>query len=72
MTKRKDECLCCTSRRCFERVVDVSGKTYDEVACMSHVKDLHKHSDVIAPGVVKRFISSSSKQKRGGQWEAKR
>jgi len=63
--KRKDECLCCTSRRCYERVVDVSGKTYDEVACLNHVKDLHMHSDVTAPGVEKHFISSTGKQKRG-------
>lgn len=66
--KRIDECLCCTSRRCFERVVDVSVKIYDEVACLDHVKDLHRHSDMNAPGVEKHFISSTGKQKRGVQF----
>ena len=66
--KRKDECLCCTSRRCYERVVDVSGKRYDEVACLSHIKELHKHSDTTATGVEKHFISSTGRQKRGVQF----
>lgn len=64
--KKTDECLCCRSRSCYERVVDTDGgKTYDEVACRKHVNDLHKHSDTVAPGVLKHFISSTGKQKRG-------
>lgn len=63
--KRIDECLFCTSRLCYERVVDVGGDIYDEVSCLRHIKDLHKHSDSAAAGVQKHFISSTGRQKRG-------
>jgi len=67
MKKRKDECLFCTSRSCYERVVSSQDKAqlYDEVACNKHIKDLHKHSDEIAPKIIKYFNSSTGKQKRG-------
>jgi hypothetical protein len=67
MKKRKDECLFCTIRSCYERVVssDDAGKTYDEISCPTHLKDLHKHSDLQAPGIMKYFISSTGKLKRG-------
>jgi hypothetical protein len=66
MEKRKDTCLFCNSRKCYERVVSSkdSGQTYDEVACYKHIKDLHKHSDEIAPKVMKWFISSTGIVKR--------
>lgn len=66
--KRKDECLCCSKRACYERVVSVDGKIYDEVSCLDHVKDLHKHSDASAKGIEKNFISSTGRQKRGVQF----
>lgn len=62
--KLKNECLFCRSRFCYERVVSEDMK-YDEVACMKHVKDLHKHSDIVAPKIMKVFISSTGIQKRG-------
>lgn len=67
MKKRKDECLVCKKRKCYERVVssDDNGKTYDEIACFAHIFNLHKHSDITAPGVIKYFISSCGKQIRG-------
>ena len=66
MKKRKDECLFCTSRSCYERVVSSdNGQTYDEISCQDHIKDLHKHSDDAAPGVMKHFISSTGRMQRG-------
>ena len=63
--KRKDECLICSSRSCHERVVAIEdSKIYDEVACLSHIKELHHDSDIKCPGVMKNFISSSGKLKR--------
>ncbi len=66
MTTKKliNECLFCRSRFCYERVV-TKDMSYDEVACRSHVKDLHKHSDEKAPGIIKSFISSTGVLKRG-------
>lgn len=62
--KIKNECLFCGSRFCYERVVALDF-SYDEVSCMKHVKDLHRHSDETAPNVKKQFISSTGIQKRG-------
>ena len=64
---RKDQCLFCKSRKCNTRIVssEDNGKTYDEVACTRHSADLHKHSDVSAPKVMKLFISSTGALKRG-------
>jgi len=69
MNKRKDECLFCKSRKCYERVVtnDDDGKAYDEIACIDHVKDLYKHSDEDVPKVMRIFSSSTGRQKRGEQ-----
>lgn len=59
MKKRKDECLFCSSRSCCERVVSTDGgKTYDEVACATHVKALHHDSDAKAPGVMKTLFQA--------------
>lgn len=67
MKKRKDECLFCTSRSCFDRVVssEDDGNAYDEIACMDHIQDLYKHSDKTVPGVMKIFASSTGQVKRG-------
>lgn len=64
---RKDQCFYCTSRKCNTRIVSTidNGKTYDEVACIKHSADLHKHSDDVAPKVMKLFISSTGSLKRG-------
>ena len=66
MTKRKDECLFCTSRKCYERVVtsNDNGKLYDEIACREHVKELHKNSDKVID-VIKIFASSTGSVRRG-------
>lgn len=67
MAKRKDECLFCKSRKCGERVVSVDdkGKTYDEISCEKHADDMNKDSDIKAPKVMKLFISSTGRLKRG-------
>jgi len=59
--KATNECLFCGSRFCYERVVSSqdNGATYDEVSCHRHIKELHKHSDEKAPGVMKSFVSST-------------
>ncbi|WP_312093408.1 hypothetical protein [Aminipila sp.] len=64
---RKDQCFFCHSRACYDRIVSSvdNGKTYDEVACRRHITDLEKHSDEKAPKVMKLFVSSTGKQKRG-------
>jgi len=64
---RKNQCLFCTSRKCGTRIVSTedNGKTYDEVACDRHSADLHKHSDIVAPKVMKLFMSSTGVLKRG-------
>jgi len=67
--KRTDTCLFCQSRSCYERVVAEDGShIYDEVACNDHVVDLHEHAGIVAPAVLKYFISSTAKQKRGVEW----
>jgi hypothetical protein len=64
--KRKDTCLFCNSRSCYERVLSTDGgQTYDEIACHDHIQCLYKHSDKAAPNVMKCFISSTGKHKRG-------
>jgi len=64
--KRSDECLFCKSRSCYEHVYssDDHGKKYNEIACLSHIKELHKHSDNQCSGVIKQFVSSCSKVNR--------
>jgi hypothetical protein len=67
MTKRKDECLFCSSRSCKERIVTSTdkGKAYDEIACIKYVKDLYAHSDKTVPGTERIFRSSTGNQRRG-------
>lgn len=69
---RKDQCLFCTSRNCYTRIVssDDNGATYDEVACSRHSDALYSHSDKIAPGVMKLFISGIGREKRGAEIES--
>ena len=62
--KRKNECLFCTSRKCYDRIV-TKGGTYDEVACRKHSNGLYDHAGLTAPGVLKRFISSTGPLSRG-------
>ena len=63
---RKDQCLFCTSRNCFTRIVSVDDmKIYDEIACRRHTNELHKHSDEKAPKIVKLYMSSTGCFKRG-------
>jgi hypothetical protein len=60
LKKRKNECLFCTSRKCNHRIVSVDdGKTYDEIACRKHVKELYKHSDENASGIEKHHIETT-------------
>lgn len=68
---RKEQCLFCKSRKCYERVVssEDGGKTYDEVACRKHAEKLREDSDVRAPGVMKYFISSTGTMRRGEDFE---
>lgn len=66
--KRKDECLFCRNRFCYERVVSIDY-SYDEIACRKHIKDLHKHSDEKAPGVMKHFITSTGKMSRDKEFK---
>jgi len=67
MKKRKDECLFCKKRKCYERVVSSRdrGAAYDEVACEKHKLNMYKDSDERAPKIMKHFISSTAPQKRG-------
>ena len=64
---RKNQCLFCTSVKCNSRIVSTkdNGKTYDEVACSKHSSQLDKHSDEVAPKVMKLFISGTGTYKRG-------
>ena len=63
---RKEQCLFCTSRKCYTRIVSTdNGKTYDEVACSKHTSDVEKHSDKAAPKIMKLFMSSTGPLKRG-------
>ena len=64
---RINQCLFCTSRRCYTRIVSINdfGKTYDEVACRKHSEMLYKHSDEIAQGVMKMYESSTGCLSRG-------
>jgi hypothetical protein len=68
--RRVDQCLFCNRRACYDRVVSSrdNGAAYDEVACLDHIKELHNHSDQLH-GVMKHFISSTGKQKRGVPFE---
>lgn len=63
---RKDKCLFCSSIKCYTRIVSCDdGKMYDEVACNKHSEALHKHSDEVAPNVMKMFESGIIPLKRG-------
>lgn len=61
MKKRPNECLFCSSRKCHEHIYsgNDNGATYNEIACMKHRKDLHRHSERTAPGVMRVFVSST-------------
>ncbi len=66
--KRKDECYKCSSRSCYNRIVN---ETFDELACSNHINDLEKYSDEVLGknnGVYRTNISSTGKLKRGEKY----
>lgn len=62
--KRPDECLFCTSRKCFTQI---TAPEFDEIACTDHVKDLERHADRVLPRSEKCHRSSSGTLRRGGR-----
>lgn len=67
--KRKDECLFCSSRRCYTRIYRVEEPSYDEIACDKHIHELEKHNDEVLGShnrVMRVHQSSSSRLKRSG------
>lgn len=64
---RTDQCKFCRSRKCNSRIVssEDNGKTYDEVACSKHSSQLDKHSDEVAPKIMKLFISGTGTYEHG-------
>lgn len=67
-TKSKRRCAFCTSRSCYERVVS-EDMSFDELACRRHKNQVYKLSDILQPGVPKRFISSTGYLERGNQFK---
>lgn len=63
-TKSCVRCAFCDNRNCKERVFSENG-IFDEVACRKHLSYLHRLSDIMMPGVVKVFSSSTDGQRRG-------
>ena len=61
--KAKNECLYCGSRFCYNRIVS-QNMAYDEVSCYKHTQYMEYHSDLFAPKIRKKFITSSAIQKR--------
>lgn len=64
--KRSNECLFCTSRKCYTHVYSYrdAGKSYNEIACDHHQTDLYTNADMSLPGVQKVHIVSSEPQSR--------
>jgi len=70
--KRKDECLFCNSRSCYTRILRKDEPVYDEIACSKHISELEKHSDKalgIKNGIMRNYISSTGKMKRGEAYD---
>lgn len=68
MKKRKDECLFCSSRSCYTKII---SEKYQEISCSKHISDLEKHSDEKIGrnnGVKRIHQSSTAKVKRGEKW----
>ncbi len=64
--KRKDECLFCSSRKCYTRIV-TDDKRYDEISCGNHVIDMEKHSNNVLGrnnGVMRWHVSSTGRVRR--------
>jgi len=71
MKKRPNECLFCTSRKCYTHIYSSDGgKTYNEIACQRHVNELYEHSDKMAAGVLKRYCTSTGTRDRREMIEA--
>lgn len=71
MSKRKDMCLFCNSRCCYERIASLEdgGKTYDEIACRKHVDDLYRHAYGGKDKVRMCKMSGTGKMSRGEAFE---
>lgn len=62
-SRRADECLFCSSRRCYTRIRADNGM-YDEVACRDHGRDLEQHADRHLGRMLRTSTSSSSPLRR--------
>ena len=65
---RKNQCLFCSTRKCNHRVVssDDKGKSYDEISCRRHRKDLLRHSDENYKGM-KIYMETTGSYCRGDE-----
>lgn len=64
MTKRKETCLFCKSRKCNHRIVTPDLR-YDEIACIDHVRKLEKHADAMLNGAIRMNLDSTWRVGRG-------
>lgn len=64
--KRKDQCFCCSSRKCKHRVISTSdnGKSYDQIACDKHWKFLLRHAERCYDGKV-TYMETTGRFTRG-------
>ena len=70
--KRVDECVICSKRSCYTRIVRLKAPKYDEIACSKHILELEKHSNEVLGtknGVMRCHISGTTKQCRGNDNE---
>lgn len=60
--KRHNECVFCTSRKCYEHIhtVDDNGALFNEVACRNHVEELYKLAGEKIPKGVMRMMTGST------------
>jgi len=59
LNRKSNECLFCTSRKCYEAVVCVEHN-FVEISCINHVKELYEYSDKVLGinnGVLRQYIS---------------
>ena len=56
---KNSKCKFCNSRCCHYRIVS-QDKTYDEVACDKHIRDLEGDADNVLDGKIRNHISSSA------------
>lgn len=66
---RKDQCFECKRRVCRFRIY-TQEKDFDEIACPDHVNALCARADsALEEGRIRSLIFSSSRLKRGGDYE---